>query len=938
MSAVVSMFFLLSMNSTDIFSGLNGDPVVWTEPAFPTQTDSVTVLFDATRGNGELAGFSGTVYGHIGVITTKSTHPIDWKNVIGNWGTADSRTRMTKVEEDLYSIRYHIPTFHNLSPTDTVLKLAFVFRNESGNIVGRDSDGSDIFVDVYPSGQSLFINLRSPIDGTIIQQGDSVLIDIQLSQKALLSITDNDQSIFEDSIESASYYHFPEDAGYHDLVFNASSKDTSVTANAGYFVIDSSLNIQDPPNHILDGINYFSDSTYIFKLTAPGKAFAFFLCPSNDFEINDRFLMNKSPEGDVFWIELEKSLFISGDNIYQYLVEPNIRIADPFSHLVLDPNHDPFIEPSYFASLPAYPSNKTEGIISVFQAEESEFPWREIAFQRPENQDLIVYEVMMRDFLDDHSYSSLLDTLNYLEKLGVNAIELMPIHEFEGNISWGYNPSFHMAVDKYYGSPNQLKRVIDEAHVRGIAVILDVVFNHAFSQSPLVQMYWDGTRPSSDNPWLNVTARHPFNVGFDFNHESPYTRNWVKQQLTYWIKEFRFDGFRFDLSKGLTQTNSGNNAGLMSRYDPGRIAILKDYADHIWAHDPAVYVIMEHFADNDEETELADYGMMLWGNMNHAFTEAAAGRKSDLGWADYNMRGWSKPHLISYMESHDEERIMYNILRNGESDGNYNVRQFNTALTRIEAISSIYFLLPGPKMIWQFGELGYEFSINQCVNGTVDGCRLDPKPIRWDFLQDSARNHLRQTISALLHLRKEYPVFSSDNYDFHDGNLFIKSITFSTDEMDALVIANFRVVDSNVIPGFSKTGTWYEYFSRDSINVLDLEARLELTPGEYRIYTTTPIDLPEDYVTSSTDFAPSIVSIFPNPAKRGDQLVVLSHDLNNVKKAELISIDGKRMPVHSTSFSENAGKIRLPQNVPPGIYTLQLYRSKEVLLSRLVVE
>src|SRR5688500_12323740 len=213
-----------------------------------------------------------------------------------------------------------------------------------------------------------------------------------------------------------------------------------------------------------------------------------------------------------------------------------------------------------------------------------------------------------------------------------NSIKIMTVNEFEGNISWGYNPSFHMAVDKYYGTREQLKKVVDAAHARGIAVILDVVFNHTFSQGPLAQMYWDpvNSRPSPESPYLNVIPKHPYNVGYDFNHESIATKNWVKRILTYWIEEFRFDGFRFDLSKGLTQFNSGNDGTLMSRYDAGRIAILKDYADHIWELDSNSIVIMEHFADNDEEIELSNYGMMLWGNMNHQYTQAAKGFQSDL--------------------------------------------------------------------------------------------------------------------------------------------------------------------------------------------------------------------------------------------------------------------------------------------------------------------
>jgi hypothetical protein len=332
---------------------------------------------------------------------------------------------------------------------------------------------------------------------------------------------------------------------------------------------------------------------------------------------------------------------VKGKNTYQYLFDGGIRVADPHSEVVLDPWNDSWIDTAVMSTLPPYPSGMTSGIVTAFDEDYQPYDFVVKNFQKPEKSKLVIYELMIRDFLSDHSYTSLMDTLDYFEKLGVNAIELMPISEFEGNASWGYNQSFHMAVDKDYGTRKQLKAFIDAAHQRGIAVILDVVFNHTFGQGPLAQMYWDAAngRPSPESPYLNVIPRHPYNVGYDFNHESPATKNWVKRILTYWITEFKFDGFRFDLSKGLTQFYSGNDGTLMSHYDPGRIAILKDYAKHIWSKDSTSYVILEHFADNDEEIELSNYGMMLWGNINYEFNQAAKGFASSLDWADYTSRG-----------------------------------------------------------------------------------------------------------------------------------------------------------------------------------------------------------------------------------------------------------------------------------------------------------
>ena len=84
----------------------------------------------------------------------------------------------------------------------------------------------------------------------------------------------------------------------------------------------------------------------------------------------------------------------------------------------------------------------------------------------------------------------------------------MPVNEFEGNTSWGYNPSFYFAVDKYYGTKNDLRTFVDECHSQGMAVIIDLVLNHSFGQSPFYLLYKDADgKPSTDNPWYNQISR-----------------------------------------------------------------------------------------------------------------------------------------------------------------------------------------------------------------------------------------------------------------------------------------------------------------------------------------------------------------------------------------------------------------------------------------------
>jgi len=118
-----------------------------------------------------------------------------------------------------------------------------------------------------------------------------------------------------------------------------------------------------------------------------------------------------------------------------------------------------------------------------------------------------------------------MEKIPYIKSLGVNAVELMPVMEFNGNNSWGYNTNFYMAPDKAYGSPEEYKDFIDECHRQGLAVILDVVFNQTDGLAPWYQMY-----PAGSNPFYNATAPHDYSVLNDLN---PRTPSWSSTIRTY---------------------------------------------------------------------------------------------------------------------------------------------------------------------------------------------------------------------------------------------------------------------------------------------------------------------------------------------------------------------------------------------------------------------
>lgn len=597
----------------------------------------------------------------------------------------------------------------------------------------------------------------------------------------------------------------------------------------------------DLPAGAKDGVTFINGGrSAIFNLYAPGKKTVYVTGDFNDWKADAPALMKNTPDGNRWWIQID-GLDPDKEYAYQYQVDGTLKIADPYCGKVLDPDNDSYVPASVYPSLKAYPTGKTTGIVSVMQANQPQYTWKVSSFTRPEKKDLVIYELHLRDFLSAHSYSTLRDTLNYLSNLGINAIELMPVNEFEGNLSWGYNPSFYFAPDKYYGTKTALQGVIDECHAKGIAVILDMVLNHSFGQSPMVQLYFDQAagKPAANNPWFNADPTHPYNVGYDFNHESAATKYFVKNVLEFWMKEYRIDGFRFDLSKGFTQKNSGTSdasVAAWSAYDASRVAIWKDYNSFIKGIDPGFYVILEHLAADTEEKELSEDGMMFWNNLNYNFNEATMGyvQNSDLSRTFYDRHSFTQPYsLVTYMESHDEERLMYKNLQYGNSSGTYNVKDFATALKRQELAAAFFFSVPGPKMIWQFGELGYEISIDQ--NG-----RTGEKPIHWEYFADSRRRELYNVYAKLIKFRKNNPVFSTTNFQYSlTGS--VKYIILKSSSVNVVVTGNFDVTPAQANITFPDGGTWYDNFSGAAIDVAGGNYTATLAPGEYHVYSSSPL-------------------------------------------------------------------------------------------------
>lgn len=917
---------------------------ITTIPVFPSDDQPVEVIFNALEGNQGLAGYTGNVYAHTGVITNKSSGPSDWKYVKSNWGQNTTETKLERIGTDLYKFTTGTKTirqFYGVPITDSIIQMAFVFRSEfpetgtTSYKEGKTEDNKDIFAQVYPEG--LFVVLSEPVTySNLVQPGEQIEIEAIANDADSLILYVDNLRVASSANATISYTHNAAQQGKHyikvETRFNSESAFDSI-----YYYVQTPVQTVALPANTKDGINYINDSTVVLVLYAPGKNNVFVLGDFNNWEYSDEGYMFKTPDDKRWWKEVD-GLTPQKEYVYQYRVDDEIQVADPYADKYLDPWNDKYITSSTYPNLIPYPVNKTTEFASVLQTAQVPYTWTVTNFQRPKTTDLVIYELLLRDFIAAHDYQTLMDTLSYLKTLGVNAIELMPVYEFEGNSSWGYNTAFHFAPDKYYGTKNDLKEFIDICHQQGFAVILDIVLNHVFGSSPFARLYWDAieNKPAANNPWLNQDPKHDFNVGYDFNHESQATKDLVKRVVEYWITEYNVDGYRFDLSKGFTQKNTLNHPDEMALYDNSRIAIWKDIANKIRAVDPGVFIILEHFAENKEEKELANYGLMLWGNMNGPYRQMAMGwsDNSSINWASYKARGWDYPNVVAFMESHDEERLMFSIKEWGNTGNpSYNPKPLENAVKRIAAASVLFYTIPGPKMLWQFGEVAYDYSIN--YNG-----RVGEKPIKWEYMDEWRRQYLYNTTAALIKLKIEQPVFETGDFTISESGL-IKKVNLRSNDMSLTAFGNLNIEEEEFVPGFNITGMWYEYFTGDSLNVTSLTDNVILAPGEFRLYTTKRLETPETTLSfpEKVKGVNSILGgVYPNPATHQIDIPLNIPVEGNI----ILEIYNSTGNLVKTIYNANltSGRHIVSSNIGElsgGVYVLRLISTKKIETARFVV-
>jgi len=932
-------FFLVSLYITGILSA----QVVTTTPVIITKdAGAITVVFDASQGNAALKDYAGPIYAHTGVITSSSTSSTDWKHVVTDWPSSTNQSsvnitknRLTSLGNNRWqlSVTPDIDAYYGITnPTEVVKQLAFVFRNADGSLVGRNADGSDILIPVYQSG--LTVKIANPTFNTLVPLNSTISIAANASisgNMALFVGTASTSDITStppvaqanNATTLSSDYTFATPGNYYIIATTTANGSTS--SDTSYVCVPKNQNLADRPSGLKEGITKNRDGSVTFCLSlgknvpVSSSTSVFLLGDFNRYRLDNSYQMNLQSENktygtdvNFYWLTVN-GLDPTQEHAYQYYIDgltgvTPIRVADPYCEKILDPNNDQYISSTVYPNLKSYPFGLTSGVLSCFTLEPTTYTWQySSTFTPPLQSQLTIYEMLLRDFTSEGTVKAAIGKLDYLKELGVNAVELMPVMEFDGNNSWGYNPNFYLAPDKAYGTKADYQQFVDECHKRGIAVILDIVLNHTWGLSSYCMVYWDAAnnRPAATNPYYNGLAPHPYFVGNDINHTYAPVRAWLSRALQFWLTEYKADGFRFDMTKGFTQTQSNGgaanpNATLnCSTYDQSRIDNLKMYIDAVKSVNPKAYTILEHFCDDAEENALAAYdSTMLWRNVSYAFEQAAMGYVSGSDFSLLASKSQSGGQVslptnrVAYAESHDEYRMGYKAITWGISE----VKDTTNVMKQLAVCSAFIFLSPGPRMMWEFGEQGANYNSKDAGGNNI----MSPMAAEWKYLDIPARKALHDVYAKVLNLRLKYPSLFSNptgwNWQVSLNDWSSGRRVYLTDgTVSAIVLGNFTGTGAiSTAAAFDKAGTWYDLISGDSLVVNNTSMPVTLPQFGLKIYTNIRITpAPKDTTTTRN------ITFFPNPVND-----VLSVSGGTVQSAQIADMSGRIVAGRRTKANE----------------------------------
>lgn len=465
------------------------------------------------------------------------------------------------------------------------------------------------------------------------------------------------------------------------------------------------------------------------------------------------------------------------------------------------------------------------GTLAAFVIDNSPQPfvWTDAVFSPPEVDEMIVYEVNVREFNSD--FDGLIRQLDYIRDLGVNVLELMPVSNVKEAVEWGYTPLDYFAPDERLGGPEGMKRLVNAAHERGIAVILDAVYAHTHPEFTYHLVYETSGEP---NPLLGRFEGEFFADWPGVDYRKPFARDYFLTLNQYLLEEYHVDGFRYDYVPGMYDGPMGQgyadlvyqtyqHSKTLPRFQTpsGRSKIIQ-CAEHL---PDAPGVLSQTHSNCAWQNGLLDRArdMARSGTVNPGLAHQLD--PSFLGYpSEHSASGDVFPVApFQYLESHDHGRFINQFgtisLRDllGERFGNrerfYKVQPYVIAL----------YTAKGIPMLWH----GQEFAESWGVPGGGLGRNLFERPLHWEFFYDVAGKALVRLHRILGTLRRTHRALGSRGYFFYyndPAHLGKNIIAFRRDagadgaqpEESLITVLNFSDVEAEVWIEFPTPGVWVE--------------------------------------------------------------------------------------------------------------------------------
>ena len=501
------------------------------------------------------------------------------------------------------------------------------------------------------------------------------------------------------------------------------------------------------------------------------------------------------------------------------------------------------------------------GKLSAFTLGYQPYAWStvEANWKTPALSDLIMYEVNIAELGGDMERTC--NFLAYLADLGVNAIEVMPLSNVAATVDWGYLPIGYFGVDERFGNRSAFQRLVDEAHQRGIAIIVDMVYGHTGDDFPYCDLY---TRLQyHENPFMGPFAKDYFGESTDFNRQ--LTRDYFFSVNNHWLETYHVDGFRYDCVPNYWDGASGNGyANLV--YETYQLAKQnisggKPYWNRFdgGAGAPLRLIQCAEQLEAPEEIVRTTYSNCTWQNKTFGAATAVArgdqGQLTDLGFS-LGLSGYTEQEspngdvmpktALQYLENHDHERFICNFgLINPDTTNNWLFLEGDRSRWYMLQPYLIALLMSkGIPMLWQ----GEEFAENYFLPDTGLGRVSILRPMRWDMFYDDPGQQVIHLMRKLCRIRRNRQhIRSGQYYFFNDWNRYQqKGVLLFARYQDAaytLIAVNTSDTEQTVPFWFTVGGNYIEELEGGNFGltgVVPLQETQITVPSHYgRVWTSS---------------------------------------------------------------------------------------------------